>query len=443
MDGPSSEHVSLENEDRSYRPRWLWVTPYLGKAPALTRRQWRVLGLIAFVTMFDQYDLVLFSLALKQIQTDLGIPEAQLGQLGALVRLGALPALILTALADQLGRRRVLVWTIAGYTLLTGATAFAPNVASFVALQFLARAFAVTEVALAYVVVAEELDPEHRGWGMGALAALATMGNALALIAFGSVGASPGGWRTLYLLGLPPLLALAWLRRSLPETRRFEAHATTRAAAHRLRHVLEPLVKLARMYPGRLLAICAVVFLLSVSDYSSLFFGTKYFQEVHGWSPKQFATMGVLGGFFGIFGAAFAGRLSDARGRRRVALVFLALQPLFVIGYYNASGPALVPLWIGATFLGFGGRIVIAAFGQELFPTSHRAVASGAREAVGTLGGVVGLALESRLYGALGTHWSAVSALAAVALLSPVIVAAFFPETSGRTLEETAPERAL
>lgn len=438
-----SEHTSPEDEDRSYRPRWLWVTPYLGKAPPLTRRQWRVLGLIAFVTMFDQYDLGLFALALKQIQADLSIPEAQLGELGALVRLGALPALVLTILADHLGRRRVLVWTIAAYTLLTGATAFSSNIATFVVLQFLARTFAVTEISLAFVVIAEELDPEHRGWGMGALAALSAVGNGLAFIAFAFVATLPSGWRTLYLLGLPPLLALAWLRRSLPETRRFEVHAATRADAHPLRGVIEPLVKLARMYPGRLLATCAVVFLLSFSENSALFFGPKYFQEVHGWSPKQFATMGVLGGILGIFGGAFAGRLSDAHGRRRVALAFLALHPLFVIAYYNASGPALVPLWIGATFMGIGGWIVVAAFGQELFPTSHRSTASGARHAVGTLGGVAGLAVESQLYGALGTHWLAVSTLAAVALLSPVIVAAFFPETSGRTLEETAPERVL
>jgi len=437
------EHTRSEDEDRAYRPRWLRVTPFLGKAPPLTRRQWRVLGLIAFVTIFDQYDLGLFSLALKQIQADLSVPEARLGELAALVRLGALPALILTVFADHVGRRRVLVWTIAAYTLLTAATALSPNIATFVVLQFLARTFAVTEVSLAFVVIAEELDPEHRGWGMGALAALSAVGNGLAFIAFAFVAKLPGGWRALYLLGLPPLLTLALLRRALPETRRFEAHAATRAVADPVRGVIEPIVKLARMYPARLLATCSVVFLLAVSENAALFFGPKYFQEVHGWSPGQFALMGVVGGFFGIFGGAFAGRLSDAHGRRRVALAFLALHPFFVIAYYNASGYVLVPLWVGATFMGIGGGIVLAAFGQELFPTSHRSTASGARAAIATLGGVSGLAAESALYGTLGSHWAAISALAAVALLGPVIVAASFPETSGRALEETAPERAL
>ncbi len=59
----------------------------------------------------------------------------------------------------------------------------------------------------------------------------------------------------------------------------------------------------------------------------------------------------------------------------------------------------------------------------------------------GTLGGVLGLAVESVLYGIFGSHWTAISVLVLLALAAPLIVAAFFPETSGRTLEEISPER--
>jgi hypothetical protein len=53
----------------------------------------------------------------------------------------------------------------------------------------------------------------------------------------------------------------------------------------------------------------------------------------------------------------------------------------------------------------------------------------------------IGLALESVLYGILGSHWEAISLLAALAVLGPILVMATFPETRGRTLEEIAPER--
>ena len=60
---------------------------------------------------------------------------------------------------------------------------------------------------------------------------------------------------------------------------------------------------------------------------------------------------------------------------------------------------------------------------------------------VGTIGGVLGLAAESVLYVIFGSHWTAISVLVLLALLAPLIVAAFIPETRGRALEEISPER--
>jgi MFS family permease len=71
-----------------------------------------VLGLVVLASFFEMYDLYLFALTLQQIQADLAIPEASLGLLGSLVRLGALPAGVVTVLADRIGRRRVLLGTI-------------------------------------------------------------------------------------------------------------------------------------------------------------------------------------------------------------------------------------------------------------------------------------------------------------------------------------------
>jgi len=63
----------------------------------------------------------------------------------------------------------VLLVTITGYTLFTGLTAFSPNDTVFLVCQFFARAFGAAELALAAVVVAEEIDKEHRGWALGVL----------------------------------------------------------------------------------------------------------------------------------------------------------------------------------------------------------------------------------------------------------------------------------
>lgn len=432
------QNQTQDEDDRSYRPLWLKLAPFLGSPPPLTRREWNIIGLIAFVTMFDQYDLALFSLALKQIQAGLSIPEDQLGQLGALVRLGALPSFLLALAADRLGRRRVLMFTIVAYTLLTGATAFSPNAETFVVLQFFARTFAVGEVLLAYVVIAEEIDPEHRGWAIGALAALSAVGHGLAFVAFSLIDVLT--WQGLYLLGLGPLVFLAWMRRQMPETVRFEAQQKHRIEESTLRSAIRPVVDLLRVYPGRFVAVGSVVLLLNFSENAAGFFAPKYFQEVHHWSPGQYAALGFFGGFLGIFGSTFAGRMSDRHGRRPVAIVLLVAHPIFAIAYYQTSGWLPAPFWIFSVYAGIGSGVVLSAFGNEMFPTSYRSTASGARMVLGTVGGALGLAAESVLYAAFGSHWTAICILASLALIAPLIVAAFYPETRGRTLEEISPE---
>jgi len=110
------------------------------------------------------------------------------------------------------------------------------------------------------------------------------------------------------------------------------------------------------------------------------------------------------------------------------------------LAFYNASGLWLTPLWMAAIFAVTGQSAVMSAYGAELFPTSHRSTAAGARLIVGTLANSAGLALESVLYPFTGSHWSAVSLLLLVALGASLVVAFFFPETAGRSLEEISPE---
>lgn len=431
----SAESESLPG---GYRPRWLRFTPFLGTAPPLTRRQWRVLGLVSVATLFDQYDRALFALALPKIQASLAIAEADVGYLASIVRLGSLPAFFATLAADRFGRRRVLLVTIIGYTLCTGLTALAPDTSTFIALQFVTRVFGTAEILLAVVVITEELDASVRGWGVGALFAIQACGVGVAAILFPLVEWLGLGWRALYAVGLGPLIVLTYWRRTLPETARFE-QAVRQAAGHR-QPLFAPAVDLVRAYPGRFAAVAAVSFLFAAGGAAGDFLSPKYLLDAHQWTPGQVATLFVLGGGLGIFGAAFAGRLSDRVGRKPVAVVFgVAVLSLAVL-FFNLSGMWLAPVWIAMIFALIGHDVLFNSFGAELFPTSYRSTASGARAVAATLGGAVGLAAESQLYGLFGSHWTAVSVLLAIAFLAPLIVALAFPETAGRSLEEIAPE---
>jgi hypothetical protein len=96
-----------------------------GKLPPFTPRQLRVFGIVTTASFFGNYDGALLSLALKQIQRSLYIAEAALAPVASVIRLGTLLSLLITPVADRYGRRRLLLYTVMAYTILTGLTALA------------------------------------------------------------------------------------------------------------------------------------------------------------------------------------------------------------------------------------------------------------------------------------------------------------------------------
>src|SRR5439155_2855374 len=141
-------------------------------------------------------------------------------------------------------RRRLLIACVAGYTVATGCTAFAPNVGAFVALQFVARLFANAEVAIVWTMAAEELPADSRGFGFGILAMNSALGVGFGAILYGGF-LEPAGisWRWLYVLCVPPLLLVSFLRRRLPESRRFIAARDQGKLAERWHAILKPPVR--------------------------------------------------------------------------------------------------------------------------------------------------------------------------------------------------------
>lgn len=427
-------------------PGWIRVAPYLGTPPGLSSRQWRVFGLLIIAAIFNQYDIALLQLALPQIQAGFGLQEAELGRVVAIIRLGSIPAFLLLASADWLGRRRVLLWTIIGYTLATAATAFVTSINGFIAAQFIARLFISAEIALSVVFITEEFPTDARGWGVGAFMALASYGFAIAAMVFALIEVVPYGWRLLYLLGVGPLTLIIYLRRNLPETRHFaalatgrsdepSAHAPESAASLSLQANWTGLWSLVRRYPQRLALLAGVVLLVSLGGDPALFFDPTYLQTGHGWQPWQISLLTLGAGMVALFGSAYAGRLGDRWGRKRAVVLFILGGVVAILFFYNLWGWWLPVFWAAMLFAFRGIQVTLAAFGAELFPTAVRGSATGIQTATSTVGGATGLALHGLIAAWLGAPWQAVSLLALVMPLALVFLA-YLPETKGHQLSK-------
>lgn len=425
-------------KDLTAPARFRWLPPGLRPDPKhgqMDQRQERTILLVGAAALFAGFDQNIFGLAIPQIQVELQIPENQVGLTAAYFRIAAVFALLLAASADIVGRRQLLLVTLlaqAGFTLLT---AFAPGYQSFVWAQFFTRVFGYAEEMLCFVVVAEVVAAQARGWGNGALSAMYYFGAGLASLVFAAVNLLPYGWRALYVIGALPLFAVAYLRRHLPETERFAARE---GIGSKSTQALRLVRDIARQYPRRvaLVVIAASAFGFAISPATVL--AQKYLQDAYSYSPGEVTMLLIPGGLIGLALAILAGRLSDRVGRKPMAFAIVSLVAVCFFLFYNgAPGWAIPLLWILAFFGFFSGDALIAGFALEIVPTQYRATVSGLRYMLEISFGAVALALEGVLYDILGSHSAAIQCLLA-AIPITLIAILFLPEPAGRTLEEMA-----
>ncbi|MCE9648928.1 MAG: MFS transporter [Parvibaculum sp.] len=408
----------------------------------LPREQAILLLLVGSSLFINNYDLGIYALALPQIQASLAIPEQNVGFYTGIMRFGVLLAFPLAFMADVVGRKRLLLITIAGMTVATLLTGIAQDHVQFLILQTLARCFSYAEDMLCYVIVAEEIDPRMRGWALGRLAALGTLGYALSSLLYTQIDVLPHGWRDFYFIGAAGLVVILLARRRLQETQRFADLRAARPAIRRSFHEhLTPIFSLVRAYPGRFAALVATTAPYAFGVATALAFTSKFLQETHGYSPKEVGLLQLLGGAISILGYFAAGRLSDRLGRRAVLSVSIGLVSVLLAAFYLTGDPRLlIASWIGALFAYFASDVTLSALGSELFPTSYRSTSAAARSVINVTAAVAGLAVESAIYPLVGSHAAAIVLLLCAAPFAILPVLLFLPETAMRSLDEVSPE---
>ncbi|HEX2881286.1 MAG TPA: MFS transporter, partial [Polyangiaceae bacterium] len=191
----------------------------------LTSYQRRLLVFLSVATFFEGYDFLALMQVLPALRKSFEIDHAAAGVLFTVVNAGTIMAYLLIRKADRWGRKRVLGITIAGYATFTGLSGLAPNIYVFGLLQLAARVFLVAEYATAMVVAAEEFPADRRGMALGVIQTFTSLGGILCAALVPMLVKTEYGWRSVYLVGVIPLLILAYARRSLKETQRFAATA--------------------------------------------------------------------------------------------------------------------------------------------------------------------------------------------------------------------------
>jgi MFS transporter, putative metabolite:H+ symporter len=395
-------------------------------ASGMTSRHRTLLLLVGTATLFEGYDRFITSLALPYIGNDLGAGEGALGTALAVIRAGALASIFLGRLADRYGRRRLLIISVVAYTAATAATGFSTGLLDFALFQLVATIFLVTELSLAQVVIAEEFPPALRGFGQGALGAFAAFGAGLAAMLFPLMQRTEFGWRGMYLIGVLPLLVVAYLRRNLPETRRWQRAIERRVDEGRIADLLRPGVR------RRLLVLTALAAFASATAATAFSFASYRATTSFHFTPSQVTGMIIGGGTVGFFGYFLFGRAADAIGRRLVGCLGLAGAGFAVVLFYQTEW--LIPAFALMTLCESGVVIALNALTTEMFPTHLRATAKSWVTNSGVVGALLGLAMIGALNG-IASGAAVITTLSAMtSLLAPLIF--LLPETHRLDLEQ-------
>lgn len=392
---------------------------------------WRLIAFLSIATLFEGFDFFALAQVLPQIRDAFDLTEFGTGALVAFASLGTMGAWGVVRMSDQIGRRRVLLWTLVGYAVFTGLSAIAPNVWFLALAQFGARLFLIAEWGVAAVYAAEAFPARHRGTMLGVVQAASSLGSIVCGATVPFLLQSPLGWRTVFLVGVVPGLLLALARRGLPETKRFAA-----LGARPPSDLLRPW---KAGHGRRILQLALLWSLTYVCTQSAVHFWKEFAVRERGFTDAMVGgsiTIAAVGSTPFLF---LAGRLLDRLGRRAGATVIYAVAIGGVLGAYLL--PERIGLTIALAFSIFGASAVLPvlnAFTTELFPTDLRAEGLGwANNLLGRIGYVLGPLAVGAAAGSIG--WGPAVAITAIGpALALVGIWAWMPETAGRELEDTA-----
>ena len=387
---------------------------------------------------FDSYAVNIFGMLSPVIASDLKLEVKTIGWIGSIFLVGyTLGTILFGHLADRMGRRNALRFSILLYGLTTVLGGLVSSVWSITSLRFLTGVGGAGELAVGAPYTAEMWPPRHRALGTGGtMFALYALGYILAAVA-ALVIVPRFGWRFAFVFAAVPAALVFWLRNSVQDSPRFKE-----AQEEMERIVAREGVKRPReniwTIPGAKKRI-AIGWLLYVANTCG-YWGITFFLTT--FMIKRFHVTLADSIFYAMlfymvqFVLSFVGTgLSDRIGRRPAGILGAVLMMVFTV--LASTAPTLqVFLVFGALMVGMLGWLwgIGDTYLSEFFRTSLRGtgfgIMVGGGRAVSILApGLVGWGITE--FGPVGPF------LATAGLWILTIVGyALGPETAGRELEE-------
>lgn len=341
--------------------------------------------------------VMVVSPVLPRIESELGIPESRLGFIvsGYAVSL-SLFALVAGPISDRFGRRLIILVGTGIMTVGLGMHQFAGDFWSLVGVRVLAGAAGGVLTGSAVAYVGDYFPYERRGWASGWVMSGFAVGQVIG-VPTAAVLAESYGFRSAFLL-FAVVCAVAFVMTLLfvpqPDVERSET-LDVPSAVRRYRDLLR----------RRAVAFAALVYasmFFSVSSFVVYF--PKWAESSRGLSPRDIASLFMVGGVASVLFGIQAGKLSDRVGRKPLIIascwgttaLFLA-TPWFVVGTITAHVMFFLAMVLLAMRLS-----PLQALLTALSDARERGSLMSLVVALGQLGGGLGAATAGSTYASFG-----------------------------------------
>ncbi len=345
----------------------------------LTDPKWQALWAAMLGYMLDAMDVLLYVFALQTLRVQFGLTNAQAGAVGSVTMIAsAAGGILFGILADRIGRKRSLIYTILLYSLASAGTAASNGLASLLFWRALIGIGLGGEWSTGALLVAESWPAEHRGKAIGVMQSGWAIGYMLAA-GLTALVLPRFGWRALFLAGLLPALLAIAVRSKVAEP-----------AVWREQRERPPLGRLFRPPLGRRTVLAAILTTSVMLAYWGLFTWLPGFLS----APRSQGGAGMSivrtsGWIFAIQAGALAGYIAfgfiaDWIGRRPAFVIYMAgaavVTPLYgwmpqLLG--DRADRALLVLGPAIGFFGTGYFSLFGAMLAELYPTALRGAGQG------------------------------------------------------------------
>ncbi|HHP8790427.1 TPA: 3-(3-hydroxy-phenyl)propionate transporter MhpT [Acinetobacter baumannii] len=338
------------------------------------------------IAIFEGFDLQSMGVAAPRMRAEFMLDNAQMAWAFSAAILGTLPGAILGGrFADIVGRKKILIFSILLFGIMSLLTAYAANFSLLLLIRFCTGLGMGGALPMMITLASEAVPDQHKGTAVSVMYSGIPFGGLLTSVVAMSL-AGDAEWRHIfYIGGIAPILLIPLIMRFLPESndylqRKVQAQQTT--------PFFEVLFAKERRMSTIQLWIsffCTLVVLYFLLNWLPLLMGAQGLSKLQ----ANYVQMGYNVG--GILGSVLMGVLLD-KLRMSFVIKLIYLGILFSLCCLAIS-PTVALLALSAVGCGLfivGRQSALYGLAAMYYPTEMRGTGVGAAVAIGRIGSFAG-----------------------------------------------------